>query len=452
MAAKFQNLPIQIALGLSAASALIYEVVSTNILFFYFIKSSYSIATVLSVFLLGLGIGSLIIYKSSEKIKNKKTLFGILQILVAVYSFFILANLTDIAPALSTLGVFIASFVILLIPTIFLGAVFPLAGSIFIKKKKEIMGLVYSLDLFGAIAGTIIAGFILIPLLGNRIAILFGAAFNLLSAIIIFPKKKKLIPIALLIILLPLSITLPNLILKNNSEKTGSEIEFYANSPYGVIEFRNSHLFIGGRSQCALSYPENSSARIMVHFALEPFNRQDLKVLNIGLGCGQTLARILEMVNTTVDIVEINPVIVSENRVFSNVLKDKRVYLKIADGLTYLRRTHKTYDSILIDIENPTIAHASNLYTVEAFRIISSSLTKEGTFALWTYNIENKRYYDILYYSLKESFPFVYQYDPEVMIASKKQLDKEEYIPSTQYEINTIDRNTLTQVYLEEAK
>ncbi|MCK5140414.1 MAG: fused MFS/spermidine synthase, partial [Thermodesulfovibrionia bacterium] len=189
MAAKFQNLPIQIALGLSAASALIYEVVSTNILFFYFIKSSYSIATVLSVFLLGLGIGSLIIYKSSEKIKNKKTLFGILQILVAVYSFFILANLTDIAPALSTLGVFIASFVILLIPTIFLGAVFPLAGSIFIKKKKEIMGLVYSLDLFGAIAGTIIAGFILIPLLGNRIAILFGAAFNLLSAIVIFPKK-----------------------------------------------------------------------------------------------------------------------------------------------------------------------------------------------------------------------------------------------------------------------
>jgi len=59
---KFTNLDIQIALALSAASALIYEVVATNILFFYFIRSSYSIATVLGVFLFGLGLGSLLIY------------------------------------------------------------------------------------------------------------------------------------------------------------------------------------------------------------------------------------------------------------------------------------------------------------------------------------------------------------------------------------------------------
>ena len=54
---KFLNLEIQTALALSAASALIYEVVATHLLFFYFIESSYSIATVLSVFLFGLIMG-----------------------------------------------------------------------------------------------------------------------------------------------------------------------------------------------------------------------------------------------------------------------------------------------------------------------------------------------------------------------------------------------------------
>lgn len=52
MVFKFENFNIQLALALSAASALIYEIVVTNVLFFYFIESSYSIATVLGVFCL----------------------------------------------------------------------------------------------------------------------------------------------------------------------------------------------------------------------------------------------------------------------------------------------------------------------------------------------------------------------------------------------------------------
>ena len=59
---RFSNLFVQIALILSAASALIYEIVVTDTLFFYFIESTYSLATVISVFLFGLGIGSLSLY------------------------------------------------------------------------------------------------------------------------------------------------------------------------------------------------------------------------------------------------------------------------------------------------------------------------------------------------------------------------------------------------------
>ena len=101
MKVKIPNIRIQTALALSAGSALIYEVVATHILFFYFIESSYSIATVLSVFLFGLATGSLTIHYLLNRIKNKRLLFAVLQIVIALYAFFILSNLRDILPNIS---------------------------------------------------------------------------------------------------------------------------------------------------------------------------------------------------------------------------------------------------------------------------------------------------------------------------------------------------------------
>lgn len=448
---KFTNLGILIALILSAASALIYEVAATKVLFFYFIESSYSIATVLSVFLFGLGIGSLLTYKLSHKIQNKKVLFGVFQILIAVYAFFVLANSTEIIPKFSTFGIISASFVILLIPTIFLGAIFPLAGSLFIKQRKEIIGLVYSVDLFGAIIGALIAGFLLIPVWGIRIAVLFGAGLNLLSALVILPKIKKAVPLTSAIIFLILSVSISKPVTENDSDLTENEYKFYANSPYGEIKVDGKYeLSIDGRGQCSYFDKNDTSERTMVDYALAPFdpsNYDKLDVLNIGLGCGLTLSRILDLIDNSIDIVEINPVVVSANKEFSNVLEDKRVNLIVDDGLKYLRQTRKKYHSIIIDIENVAVAHASGLYTVEAFKIINDDLTEDGTFALWHGGAT--RFLDILYYSLKEaSFPFVYRVDGDTFLASKQKLEWQEYVPSTDYEINSVDRNTLTQAYL----
>jgi len=48
---------------------------------------------------------------------------------------------------------------------------------------------------------------------------------------------------------------------------------------------------------------------------------------------------------------------------------------------------------------------------------------------------------------MKEAFPYVYSYRG-VLLATKQKLDQLEYIPSTPYEINTIDRNILTDTFL----
>ena len=355
---------------------MIYEVVATHILFFYFIESSYSIATVLSVFLFGLAIGSISIHYLSPKINNKKLFFAIIQIIIAIYALIILSDLTNIIPSISTSGTFITSFLILLIPTFFLGAVFPLAGLIYKKEKKEIIGLIYSSDLFGAIIGSILAGFILIPIYGAKIAVIFGGGLNLISAFVIIPKKYKTIPIVLIVLLVASTINFNAVStddLNNSTEFIHENVEdfkdyqYYSNSPYGVVTVKNNCLSIGNRAQCCFDYPNTSSEIKMADYSLDPLeNFGELKVLNIGLGCACTLNRCLSY-DVVVDVVEINEKVVEANRMLSDVLDDPHVNLIINDGLSYMRSNSKIYDAILIDIENPTVAHASNLYTVDAF-------------------------------------------------------------------------------------
>ena len=48
---------------------------------------------------------------------------------------------------------------------------------------------------------------------------------------------------------------------------------------------------------------------------------------------------------------------------------------------------------------------------------------------------------------MKEAFPFDYSYEG-VFLATMQKLNQLEYVPSSPYEINTIDRNTLTNAYL----
>lgn len=456
---SFKNITIQTSLALSAASSLIFEVVATTVMFFYFTKSSYSIATILAVFLFGLGVGAAVMHTLIHKVQQRELLFGVFQLSVAGYGCLVLANLSAITPHLSGWGVAVASLVVLLLPTAILGAVFPLATAMLQKKDGEVAGMAYASDLAGAIIGSLLAGFIFIPLWGNRTSILCAIGFNVISSLLILPRRWKPVSIIVAAAMAGIVLLTPpagsQAPFSSTNAPAPDGYQFYKNSAYGLVTVKDEILSIDNRIQCTFDNNGVGSGVItefiMARYAIEPLDGGEHRTLNIGLGCGGTLSEIISYKNIQADVVEINPVVVSANRQFSDILNNPRVTLIVDDGLNYLRTATTQYDSIVVDIDNPAVANSSNLYTVEAFKIIHDRLADNGTFALWEYGgytDDNPAYLDVLYYSLREAFPYVY-HQQSIFLASRQPLSHTRYSPTTPRETNTLDRNTLTKVFLD---
>lgn len=438
---------VAFALALSGAAALIYEVAATDALFYYFENNTYSVAVVLSVFLLGLALGSLTIAKYLKRISEQKKifLFILFQFVIGFYALFVLTNfnlipkyfsfITNIVPQDKLFPAAFSKFVIgvlyLILPTFLFGASFPLAASMIIRKVKEAgqrVGQLYSWDLFGSIIGTLMAGFLIMPLYGLKASFFFGGGLNFLSGILMVSKttSKKILFVftgTFFIFILAFLVVNPlglekKVILKNPNENSKFQevkkenVIYQTNSPYGLIQIINQGkepaLFINHKFQCSQSFQLQN---FLAQFAFDNIQGENFEILIIGYGCGFTLKHFLENQKIArLDIVEINPKIPPPSKFFfkenDNPLKDKRVNLIIEDGFKYLQKNKKKYDIILVDIEDPSVAHSSPLYTVEGFKLASQSLKEKGIFEIQGYN-GGYDYLKILSATLKEAFPYV---------------------------------------------
>lgn len=142
------------------------------------------------------------------------------------------------------------------------------------------------------------------------------------------------------------------------------------------------------------SYNELSE-KALATLAIEPLAsvRDDLQVLIGGLGMGYTLRAALDSEKIkVVDVVEIEGYIIRwAKSLFSelngNACSDPRVHLIKMDLGDYLFKTVKTYDAIILDVDNgPTwLALGGNqrLYEKPALLRIRGLLGENGVFTVW---------------------------------------------------------------------
>ena len=186
---------------LSGAAGLIYEIVWERLLELYFGVTMTSITLIVSAYMAGLGLGSLIGGRLALRIKRLVLTYGLVEAAIGLFGLFSPSLITWIG--LRTAGshylfVFWLSFVILLVPTLLMGLTLPLLTQSFVERVESsghIIGLLYGINTLGAAFGALVSGYILIGWLGFDGATKVAVALNLsvgIGAILLYRKREQL--------------------------------------------------------------------------------------------------------------------------------------------------------------------------------------------------------------------------------------------------------------------
>lgn len=138
------------------------------------------------------------------------------------------------------------------------------------------------------------------------------------------------------------------------------------------------------------------SERLMAPLARELISTDagELTVLVGGLGAGHTLRAVLELPGAArVDVAEIGRAVVRWNRSWlapfnGHAVDDPRVRVVIDDVRRVLAHRPRSYDMILLDVDNGPgwLASEGNrrLYTTEGLRLCREALRAGGVLAVWS--------------------------------------------------------------------
>lgn len=190
------------AIAVSGLLAMGYQQVWTRVLALVIGSSVYAFALILMAFLLGLALGGAVYSRRTASRPGQMDNLGLIHLLIAAMAvggllymdllpaiFLRLAVGSEITPRNVFLVKFGVCALLVFLPTFFMGMIFPATLAVVSDGQKGIgrtIGQVYSVNTLGAIVGSFLGGFVLIPFLGAQrsLAALIGA--NLLLGVLFF--------------------------------------------------------------------------------------------------------------------------------------------------------------------------------------------------------------------------------------------------------------------------
>ena len=193
--------PLYLAFAASGAAALIYETTWTRLLTLFMGHTVAAASTVLAAFMGGLAIGAALAGRHASRMPAALALraYAAVEIIIAVFAIAVPWELTLLKPVVAaaygdgTGGVVFGivrlacALGVVTLPAIAMGATLPLAvrwHAPDASRAGRDTGLLYAANTFGAAAGAVLSGFVLLPALGMRLTTFVGVVLNLVSAAI----------------------------------------------------------------------------------------------------------------------------------------------------------------------------------------------------------------------------------------------------------------------------
>jgi len=437
----WQAVIIYAAVFLSGVVALAYEIAWIRLLALVLGSSTYSFSLMLAAFIAGIALGSYLISRRILPHVDSYLMFGIAELGIGVsiiatlplyerlpYLFLRLSSILNRTPEtfyLYETGKFLFCFLLMLLPTTFLGMTLPLASRIVTQTITQMgrkVGLVFSLNTLGNVLGAVLAGLWLLPLIGMKTLIESGVIVNLLVGSMVlwtasrwiswrraFVMGSGLVALFLAIFWMPSwdKLVLSSGQFRNRQAAQYRNYEDYRRNIHSqsllfykddkdttvtVVKGKDGNLFlkVNGKTD-ASSHGDLPTQLLLAHvpLLLKPDASQ---VLVVGLGSGITAGSALRHPLERLDLVEISAGVVEAAKFFIdhnyNALQDSRLHIHLEDAKTFLRLSPRRYDVIISEPSNPWIVGIGSLFSVDFYREARQHLTDGGILAQWFHTYE----------------------------------------------------------------
>jgi spermidine synthase len=433
--------------AIAGGVALGYEVVWTQAIGQFVSTRAFAFSIVLAVYLTGLAVGGWVGARLVGRVRESWGVFGLLiagaglaammefavmgpWVLKAQYAVGNLVLTVTGSPAAKMYASFAAAGVgMVLVPTLLLGAAFPMALRLMVGARDVGLdvGAVVAANTAGGVLGTLVVGFWMIPALGlvRSLALLTigAAAVGLIAALMGSQVQRgtKWVVGAMAAGMVGASLLTPanklaDLLL---GTRGGGTLVFYEEgrgATVAVAQQRSKdnvfrRLFIQGVSNSGDAMPSMRYMRLQAMLPLLIHQGEPRRVMIVGFGTGITAGETLRYPGLEKRVcAELLPAVVRSGEMFPEnyrAWKDPRVEIRIRDGRQELKRSSERYDVITLEAPPPSAQGVANLYSTEFYELAKKRLAAKGLFAQWLpIATQNERETRELVRSFLEVFPY----------------------------------------------
>ena len=265
------------------------------------------------------------------------------------------------------------------------GFLTPMLVDLFSAGDPNRAGRAYAVNVLGCIMGPLVSGFFLLPLVGERVAMLLFVvpcfALAALPGRVGGSRDVRRITMFGAVVA-----GLAVFVLTQDFEARFPDRTVLRDSAATVIATgtgRGKQLLVNGVGMTGLS----PITKMMAHFTLASLQRPSRETLVICFGMGTTFRSAVSWGTrtTAVDLIPSVPKLFNYYHPDgAEVLASPFANIVIDDGRRYLERTPQSFDAIMIDPPPPvTAAGSSLLYSQDFYELIKQHLQPEGILQQW---------------------------------------------------------------------
>lgn len=420
--------------AISGLVAIGHEIVWARILAIYTLDAVFSFSIMLTTFLFGLTVGGMIGVRRLNRQRSLKKSVRLGQYVdlqmwlgltamgtLYVFSRLSRVNLEDLFGDSTLRNIlfyeFLLGFLTILVPTIFLGMLFPLVISLVTQDQPynigTLVGRISGLNTAGGVIGSLVVSFAIIPVIGLQGTGAMLASISLIIGLVASwvaraqGETSSLLPHAGMAAGIALVLVLPDGHYLGFRDNPSDRMVFYEEgvettvAVFDVPEDNFKVSFVNGRIEVPTDPVSMAAFRLLGHLPPILAPHAD-SALMLSFGNGIATGSLETHGVDQIDAVDLSAQQFKAAELYwqenHNVLRSPRLQTFVEDGRNFLLQTPRRYDIITTDATHPVNTSSWALFTKEFYESVADRLEKDGVFLQWLpfHNLTESDYKTIL--------------------------------------------------------